>query len=95
MSTPVICHVSSAKPQVIEKIFATDPAHPGRTSGSIEFNALTLGHSHLAEVVFSSDEWKVFEDDVLIAKGHRQEGERMVAVGSVKTPYLQTFLNLL
>jgi hypothetical protein len=47
MTTPVICHISSAKPETIEKINAPDPDHPGRRSGSTTFNAVHDGHTYL------------------------------------------------
>jgi hypothetical protein len=95
MTTPVICHISSAKPDTIEKIYPPDPDHPGRHSGCTTFGAVHDGHTYLADIVFRSAEWKVFEDNTLIARGKERVGEVMVPVSSVRTPYLRTFLEWL
>lgn len=95
MTTPVICHISSAHPEKIEKHYAEDPDHPHRYSGTIEFTAVYDGHTYLADIVFRSSDWKVFEDNTLIAKGKERVGEVLVPVSSVRTPYLRTFLEWL
>lgn len=95
MTTPVICHISSAHPEKIEKIYAQDPDFPGRYSGTTEFNAVYDGHTYLADIVFKSADWKVFEDNTLIARGKERVGEVMVPVSSVRTAYLRTFLEWL
>lgn len=95
MYSPVACHISSANPLIIHKIFGDDPSHPGRVSGSTEMSSPALGHSHLADVVFASDDWQVYEDELLIAKGQGRKGEVLIAVDSIKTGYLQTFAKLL
>lgn len=95
MTTPVICHISSTQPDKIEKMYAEDPDYPGRRSGVTEFHAIYDGHTYLADIVFRSAAWKVFEDNTLIAKGKERTGEVMVPVSSVRTPYLRTFLEWL
>jgi hypothetical protein len=42
MNTPVICHIASAKPDTIEKIFAMDPDHPARLRSTFTQTLLQL-----------------------------------------------------
>lgn len=96
MSAHVTCIVRTARPSVIERYFDVDPHSATPVSGATEMALSTaFGHAYVAEVVFAADEWKVFEDHMQIAKGHRDIGEATVAPGTVKTHYLQTFLNML
>lgn len=93
VSAPVICLVNSAKPQLIEKSFATDPRQGAPVSGVTEMTSSTaFGDFYIAEAVLPSVEWAIYEDGIRVAQGKRRHVEPLVSLGSIRTHYIRTFL---